>query len=197
MERAGAAACGNPLNPVAAEAAEMLVRAARPTASSTFSGYRYVPAGDLGSVGQGEGRLDRRKSERKIWGKRERESGRGSTGSKAREEHQGALRLRARGASAEERRGRCEFALTSPGFSSARPEGRAPVHACTTVLVFADRRGCALGAVHVCALAEDVCGLRMAVGSPIAACGCAQKYARACKGVQPTAHVHLRLGNRT
>ncbi|KAG8513448.1 hypothetical protein J0S82_012759, partial [Galemys pyrenaicus] len=39
-ERAGAAACGNPLNPVAAEAAEMLVRAARPTASSTFSGYR-------------------------------------------------------------------------------------------------------------------------------------------------------------
>lgn len=41
----------------------MLVRAARPTASPTFSGYRYVPAGSLlglGSAGGrgGEGRLD-------------------------------------------------------------------------------------------------------------------------------------------
>ncbi|XDB64258.1 hypothetical protein AB1E18_017572 [Capra hircus] len=101
-ERAGAAACGNPLNPVAAEAAEMLVRAARPTASSTFSGYRYVPAGNLGPAGvPGEGTVSRRKSgRRRIRGEREREreSGRGRSRSEAREEHQGALRLRARGA---------------------------------------------------------------------------------------------------
>ncbi|CAN0485889.1 unnamed protein product [Rangifer tarandus platyrhynchus] len=100
-ERAGAAACGNPLNPVAAEAAEMLVRAARPTASSTFSGYRYVPEGNLGPAGVlGEGTVGRRKSGRRIRGEREREreSGRGRSRSKAREEHQGALRLRARGA---------------------------------------------------------------------------------------------------
>lgn len=44
----------------------MLVRAARPTASSTFSGYRYVPAGDLGSAGRGRGRLDRRESGSRI-----------------------------------------------------------------------------------------------------------------------------------
>jgi hypothetical protein len=57
---------------VAAEAAEMLVRAARPTASSTFSGYRYVPAGDTGSVGPGGERLDWRESMRGI-GEGERE----------------------------------------------------------------------------------------------------------------------------
>lgn len=61
---------------MAAEAAEMLVRAARPTASSTFSGYRYVPAGDLGSTGPGGGRLDRwgelEKGQRRE-GERERE----------------------------------------------------------------------------------------------------------------------------
>nr|XP_034360984.1 sperm motility kinase 3A-like [Arvicanthis niloticus] len=58
-ERAGAAACGNPLNLVAAEAAEMLVRAARPIASSTFSGYRYVLVGDTGFPGLGGYRLNR------------------------------------------------------------------------------------------------------------------------------------------
>ena len=75
----------------------MLVRAARPTASSTFSGYRYVPAGDLGSAGLGRGRLNRRESESGRRNRRERErgSGRGIICSEAREEHQGALRLRA------------------------------------------------------------------------------------------------------
>lgn len=79
---------------MAAEAAEMLVRAARPTASSTFSGYRYVSAGDLGSVGRVRGRLDRRESGRRTSGERERENGRGSIGSEARENHQGALQPR-------------------------------------------------------------------------------------------------------
>lgn len=56
---------------MAAEAAEMLVRAARPTASSTFSGYRYVPAGDSGLAGWGGGRLDPSESGR--WIRRGRE----------------------------------------------------------------------------------------------------------------------------
>lgn len=50
----------------------MLVRAARPTASSTFSGYRYVPAGDLGWAGRGRGRLDPSESGRRIRRERER-----------------------------------------------------------------------------------------------------------------------------
>lgn len=72
----------------------MLVRAARPTASSTFLGYRYVPEGDQGSLGRGGGRLDRRESGRGIRLERERESGREPSG-EVQEGHQGALRLRA------------------------------------------------------------------------------------------------------
>ena len=40
-------------------------------------------------------------------------------------------------------------------------------------------------------------GWPWAVGTATAACGCAQNGARACQVVQPTTHMHLRLGNRT
>lgn len=56
----------------------------------------------------------------------------------------------------QERRGRLEFASTSPGSSSTRSERRASGHACTTALVFSGTRGCALAAVHACAPPEDV-----------------------------------------
>ncbi|KAL6060201.1 hypothetical protein STEG23_004090, partial [Scotinomys teguina] len=50
----------------------MLVRAARPIASSTFSGYRYVLVGDTGSVGLGGERLNRHdvteRELRNLWG---------------------------------------------------------------------------------------------------------------------------------
>lgn len=100
----------------------MLVRAARPTASSTFSGYRYVPAGNLGPAGvPGEGTVSRRKSgRRRIRGERERErkreraqQERGSGGAPG-----GAAAPRSRG-SAEERRGPREFAPTSPQRQAA------------------------------------------------------------------------------
>lgn len=133
----------------------MLVRAARPTASSTFCGYRYVPAGDSGSVGPGGERLDRRESGRGIRreGARKRER---EPSSEARKEHQGALRLRTPRCSPKGCQGRCEFAQLPPAPIAARPEGRAPVLACTTVLVFAGKRGSTLSAVQVCAALEDV-----------------------------------------
>lgn len=101
----------------------MLVRAARPTASSTFSGYRYVPTGNLGPAGvPGEGTVGRRKSgRRRIRGEREREreSGRGRSRSESLGEHQGALRLRARGAPPKSAEARAEFAPTSPRRQAA------------------------------------------------------------------------------
>lgn len=79
-ERVGAAGCGSPLNPVAAEAAEMLVHAARPTASSTFSGYRYAPEGAVGWLSREEGAwLAGRAGEGSGRG---RGSGRGSPGAR-------------------------------------------------------------------------------------------------------------------
>lgn len=107
---------GNPLNPVAMRP-RVSVRAARPTASSTFSGYRYVPAGNLGfppGFREKEQSAGGRAGEEGLWREGARERKRRARGrSEAREEHQGAAAPRSR--PAEERRGPRESAPTSLG----------------------------------------------------------------------------------
>lgn len=106
-------------------------------------------------MGPGRERLDRREIGRGI-GREEARKRERKTSSEAREEHQGALRLRTPRCSPKEYQGRREFAPTSSCSNSARPEGRAPVYACTTVLIFAGKSGGTPGAVQVCATLEDV-----------------------------------------
>lgn len=136
----------------------MLVRAARPIASSTFSGYRYVLVTRASQAWEGIGSTGEERGEGSVgrWGKRaskrelERENPMARRWRSTRWRCGPALHL------AHPKMPRLEFAPTSPGCNNNRAEGRALVLACTIVQAFSDKHCCAPGTVLMCTPPEDV-----------------------------------------